>query len=108
MRPNVFLCLVSLLVLGAIFTTLQPQHFGTVYRTFRLAEFVAALWLLTPWWGRRDMLLVRCHLGVLSVLLGSVVVGLLVSPGQALAGGRLGGALWPIPSTAGRALCGGH
>ena len=98
-RPNVFLCLVSLLVLGAIFATLQPQHFGTVFRTFRLAGYVATLWLLTPWWGRRDMLLVRCHLGVLSVLLGSAVVGLLLAPGRALAGGRLGGALWPIPST---------
>ena len=98
-RPNVFLFLVSLLVLGAIFATLQPQHFGTVFRTFRLAGYVATLWLLTPWWGRRDMLLVRCHLGVLSVLLGSAVVGLLLSPGRALAGGRLGGALWPIPST---------
>lgn len=98
-RPNVFLCLVSLLVLGAIFATLQPQHFGTVYRTFRLAGFVASLWLLTPWWGRRDMLLVRCHLAVLWVLLCSAVVGLLVAPGRALAGGRLGGALWPIPST---------
>jgi len=98
-RPNVFLCLVSLLVLGAIFATLQPQHFGTVFRTFRLAGYVATLWLLTPWWGRRDMLLVRCHLGVLSVLLGSAVVGLFVAPGRALAGGRLGGVLWPIPST---------
>ena len=98
-RPNVFLFLVTLLVLGALFATLQPQHFGTVFRTFRLAGYVVTLWLLTPWWGRRDMLLVRCHLGVLSVLLGSAVVGLLVAPGRALAGGRLGGALWPIPST---------
>ena len=50
-------------------TSLQPQYFGTVYRTFRLAEFVAVLWLLTPWWGRRDLLLVRCHLRVLVVIL---------------------------------------
>ena len=41
LRPNVFLCLVSLLVLGALITSLQPQHFGTVLRTFRFAEFVA-------------------------------------------------------------------
>ena len=54
-RPNVFLCLVSLLVLEALIACMQPQHFGTVYRTFRLAEFVAALWLLSPWWGRRDL-----------------------------------------------------
>jgi O-Antigen ligase len=99
LRPNVFLCLVSLLILGALITTLQPQHFGTVYRTFRLAGFVTCLWLLTPWWGRRDLLLVRCHLGVLSALLGSVLLGLLVAPGRARNGGRLGGALWPIPAT---------
>ena len=98
-RPNVFLCLVGLLVIGAIITTLQPQHVGTIYRTFRLAEFVVALWLLTPWWGRRDLLLIRCHLTALWVILGTVVLGLLVAPGHARASGRLGGVLWPIPST---------
>ena len=96
-RPNVFLCLVSLLVIEALVTSLQPQHLGTVYRTFRLAEFVAALWLLTPWWGRRDLLLLRWHLVALSVVLSTVLLGLLVAPGHALAAGRLGGVLWPIP-----------
>lgn len=98
-RPNVFLCLVSLLVMEAFITTLQPEHLGTIYRTFRLAEFVAVLWLLTPWWGRRDLLLVRCHLVSLGVLLGSVLVGLVVAPGRALGGGRLGGVLWVMPAT---------
>jgi hypothetical protein len=98
-RPNVFLSLVSLLVIEAIITSLQPQHLGTLYRTFRLGEFVAALWLITPWWGRRDLLLVRYHLTALSVILGSVVLGLLVAPGHAFTGGRLGGALWYIPAT---------
>jgi hypothetical protein len=68
-----------------------------VYRTFRLAEFVGALWLLTPWWGRRDMLIFRCHLRWLSVALGSVLLGLLVAPGHALAqDGRLSGVIWPM------------
>jgi hypothetical protein len=98
-RPNVFLCLVSLLVLDAALTSLQPQHFGTVYRSFRFAEFVAVLWLLTPWWGRRDMLLLRIHLRWLSILLGSALLGLLVSPGNAMAGGRLTDVFWPIPAT---------
>jgi hypothetical protein len=98
-RPNVFLCLVSLLVVETVVTALQPQYIGTVYRTFRFAEFVATLWLLTPWWGRRDLLLVRCHLKALCVVLGSVFLGLLVSPGAAMAGGRLNGTLWGIPST---------
>jgi O-Antigen ligase len=98
-RPNVFLCLVSLLAAEALMTSAQLQGFGTVYRTFRLAGFVATLWLLSPWWGRRDMLLARCHLAALSAIMGSVVLGLLVAPGRALGSGRLGDAIWPIPST---------
>jgi hypothetical protein len=98
LRPNVFLCLVSLLVVGAILTILIPQHIGTVYRTFRLAEFVAVLWLLTPWWGRRDMLLIHFHRVALWTILGSVFLGVLVAPNYA-AGGRLSGVLWGIPPT---------
>ncbi len=98
-RPNVFLCLLTLLAMEAVITSLQPQHVGTLYRTFRLAEFVVALWLLSPWWGRRDLLLVRCHIGALAVVQASVVLGLLVAPGSALGGGRLTGVLWGIPAT---------
>jgi hypothetical protein len=96
-RPNVFLCLVTLLVTEPLVTTLLPQYIGTVYRTFRFAEFAVALWLLSPWWGRRDMLLLRCHLRALLVVLASVVLGILVSPGRALGGGRLAGVIWYIP-----------
>jgi hypothetical protein len=98
-RPNIFLCLVSLLVIEAVLTTLQPQHLGTVYRTFRLAEFVAVLWLLSPWWGRRDLLLLRYYLVSLSVVLGSALLGLIVKPGAAIGGGRLIDVVWPIPAT---------
>jgi len=98
-RPNIFLCLVSLLVVGTILTALQPHTFGTVFRTARMAGFVAGLWLLTPWWGRRDLLLVRCYLAVLWVTLGSVVLGLLASPHTALVSGRLTGVVWPITPT---------
>lgn len=99
-RPSVFLCLVSLLAIETIMTSLQAEHvLGTAYRTFRFAEFVAVLWLLTPWWGRRDMLLLRSHLAAMAVVLGSVLLGLLAKPGAAMAGGRLTGVLWPIPAT---------
>jgi O-Antigen ligase len=98
-RPNVVLCLVSLLVLETIITSLQPQHLGTVYRTFRLAEYVMTLWLLTPWWGRRDLLLVRCHLKAYAVVLGSVLLGLVIHPGRALPEGRLTGIIWSVPAT---------
>ncbi len=98
-RPNVFLCLLGLLVLDAVLTSLQVGHLGPLYRTVRLAEFVAALWLLSPWWGRRDMLLLRCHIVALSVLVGSTLLGLLVHPGGAMATGRLTDVFWPIPAT---------
>jgi len=97
-RPNVFLCLVSLLVAEALLMSMQPQHLGTEFRNVRFTEFVATLWLLSPWWGR-GLLLVRCHLASLSVILGSVILGLLVAPGRALSGGRLTGVLWAIPAT---------
>ena len=97
LRPNVFLCLVSLLILGALITIIEPQYIGTVYRTFRLTTFIAVLWLLTPWWSRRDLLLVRCHLRALSVVLGTVLLGLMVAPGRARAGGRLSDIIWPSP-----------
>ena len=67
---------------------------------------MAALWLLTPWWGRDDMLLLRCHLRCLLVALGSVLLGLLIDPGHALAAqdtasaqGRLSGVIWPMVPT---------
>jgi hypothetical protein len=96
LRPNVFLSLVSLLILGALITILQPEHVGTVYRTFRLGTFIAVLWLLTPWWGRTDLLLVRCHMRALSVVLGTVLLGL-VAPGHAFQQGRLADIIWSSP-----------
>ena len=101
LRPNVFLCLVCLLVVDTVITVVaEAPHIGPLYRTFRLTEFVAALWLLTPWWGRHDMLLLRCQLRCLYVTLGSVLLGLLVAPGHARAfGGRLEGIIWPMTAT---------
>ena len=97
-RPNVFLCLAFLLAVEAVVTALQPHTLGTFYRTFRMIEFVAALWLLTPWWGRSDLLLVRCHLKALAVVLGSVLLGVLVAPNKAIGSGRLIGVLWAVPA----------
>lgn len=98
-RPSAFLCIVSLLVVVAFAVILEPGHFGTIYRTLRFTGFVATLWLLTPYWGRRDMLLVRCYLIAISIVLGTVLLGLVVAPRTAYAGGRLEGALWPYPPT---------
>jgi hypothetical protein len=101
-RPNVFLCLLTLLVTGAVISGLGHPGghlIGTMYRTTRFAGFVLTLWLLTPWWGRRDMLLLRYQLIAMSTALGGVLLGLMLAPGRALAGGRLAGTIWPTPPT---------
>ena len=97
-RPNVFLSLLTLLLIEAIISGIHPiGHItGTLYRTARLGELVAILWLLTPFADRRDLLLVRCQLNSLFVVLGSVLLGLMVSPSRALDHGRLSGEFWPI------------
>jgi hypothetical protein len=100
LRPNVFLCLVGLLVVDGILTATQVNHLGTYYRTVRFVEFLVALWLLTPWWARSDMMLFRWHLRLLYVCLISVAVGIFISPGKAFAfDGRLSGVIWPMGAT---------
>jgi hypothetical protein len=98
-RPNAFLCLFLLLCAAAVIANVDPTsgHFiSTSYRTVRLTMFVATLWLLTPWFGRRDLLIVRCHIKALWVVVGTVLAGLAVSPSRAMAQGRLSGEFWPI------------
>ncbi|WP_328521983.1 O-antigen ligase family protein [Kribbella sp. NBC_00359] len=99
-RPSVYMFLAGLLAAEALVASIRAEFlFGALFRTSRLFLFVLVLWLLTPWWTRRDLLLVRTHLLVLWSIVGSVVVGLLVAPGLALTDDRLGGVLWPIPPT---------
>lgn len=99
-RPNVFLLLVTLMALEAVVTEFTAHYLvGTGYRTFRYVEFVAALWLLSPYWARADMLIVRCHLKAMLWVLGSVALGYIISPGKAMSGGRLNGAIWPVDAT---------
>ena len=70
-RPNVFLSLLTLLWIEALVSAANlNEHMlgahlsGTLYRTVRLGEFIAVLWLLTPFADRRDLLLVKCQLYV--------------------------------------------
>jgi hypothetical protein len=99
-RPNVYLCLLGLLVVDTLITAFASRHLGALFRTSRLAEFVAALWLTTPWWGRRDMLVFRSHLAFLYAAIGSVFLGILVSPHRAFGyQGRLTDDLWPVLPT---------
>jgi len=97
-RPSVFLSLLTLLLIEAFLSGVSPlgHVLGTLYRSVRLGEFVATLWLLSPWSARRDLLLVKCQLWSLGAVLGSVLLGLMVSPHRALSQGRLSGEFWPI------------
>jgi O-antigen ligase len=99
-RPNLCLGLFSILALSSLVTSVRLNTgLGSLARDIRLVTFLAVLWLLTPLWGRRDMLLARWHVRCLAVLCGTVVLGLVISPGAAFQGGRLYNRIWPTPST---------
>lgn len=100
-RSNLFLVLYSMLAVTSLMVSLHNEFFaGSVFRATRFLTFVVVLWLLTPWFGRRDLLLLRCHRIVLWIVLGTVLLGAAISPGAAFAfEGRLSGAIWPIPPT---------
>ena len=101
-RPQVVLVLYTVLACVALMSTVKEATGpGPFLRSARLFAFLAVLWLLTPLWGRRDMLLARCHLRVLLVVLGTVVLGAVVAPQLAFGSyGRLTGVLWPVWATA--------
>lgn len=99
LRPNAYLVICTVLAAVSLVVSVRTFHLGSTYRAVRLVGFMATLWLLTPWFGRRDMLLLRCHLRCLLVVTGVTVVGIVLSPHKAFAAGRLQGDIWPIPST---------
>jgi O-antigen ligase len=101
MRPNLFLVLLSLLAVVALMVSIHNEFiFGSTFRACRLIGFIAVLWLLTPWWGRSDLALLRSHIWCLRTVVGTVLVGAVLAPGAAFSfEGRLSGALWPVPPT---------
>jgi hypothetical protein len=101
LRPNLFLVLLSMMSIVSLAVSVHSEFlFGSTYRGARFVGFVAVLWLFTPWWGRRDMMLLRVHRRVLWIVLATVILGALIAPGQAFSfEGRLSGVLWPIPPT---------
>ena len=83
-RPNWLLGLYSVLALSSLMMSVRLVGLGTEFRSVRLVVFLVVLWLLTPWWGRRDLLFLRSQMWFIGLILGSVIVGLLISPGKAL------------------------
>ncbi len=101
-RPNTFLVLATVLAVSAFMMSIRDQVsiIGSDYRAVRLVVFVATIWLLTPWWGRKDMFLLRCQLRALGIVLAMVLLGFAIAPGKAFSfQGRLTGDIWPIPPT---------
>jgi O-antigen ligase len=100
-RPNLFLVLLTMLGVVALMVSIHSEFMlGSTYRALRLLGFTAVLWMLTRWWGRSDLTLLRCHITCLRIVLVTVLVGAVVAPGAAFSyDGRLSGALWPIPPT---------
>ncbi len=100
-RPSVFLVLLTLLAVVALAVSIHNEFLlGSTFRACRLLGFTAVLWLLTPWWGRSDLVLLRSHITCLRIVVGTVLVGAVLAPGAAFHyDGRLTGALWPIPPT---------
>jgi hypothetical protein len=99
LRPNAFLTLLTAMGVLALAVSIHNDFVvGSTYRALRLLLFILVLWVLTPWWGRPDLPLLRAHLLCLRTILASVWLGALVAPGLAFAGeGRLSGRIWPIP-----------
>ena len=102
-RSNIFLAFYSLLGVTSLMMSIRFIGFGTTYRAVRVIAFLAVLWLLTPWWRDRGLVLLRSQLAFLYIILGSLLLGIVASPGKALAinfgSHRLEGVIWPIPAT---------
>ncbi|MET9900689.1 O-antigen ligase domain-containing protein [Streptomyces sp. NPDC006446] len=98
-RASAFVLLLTLLLVPSLISSVDLESgFGALFRCARLALFIGTLWLLSRWWDG-NLTFVRHHIRMYFAVLGSVAVGLVVSPGAALPdlyGGRLVGALWPL------------
>ncbi|MFC3449804.1 O-antigen ligase domain-containing protein [Amycolatopsis speibonae] len=98
-RPSAYLSLLTLLLVLSVVASLDLEGgFGALFRCFRFSLFLGTLWLLTRWWdGGLD--LVRQHIRTYGAMLVTVVIGLALSPGNAMPfeyGGRLTGTVWPL------------
>jgi hypothetical protein len=99
LRPSAYLLLLTVLVVVSFASSAQlTGGWGSVFRAFRFALFVATLWLLSRWWGM-GLQFIRHHIRTLGAVLVTVGVGLVVAPGLArpeLYDGRLVGVIWPL------------
>ena len=80
-RPSLFLVLLTMLAIVALMVSIHNEFMlASTFRACRLIGFALVLWLLTPWWGRPDLVLLRAHLTCLRIVLVSVLVGAVTRP----------------------------
>ena len=110
-RPNIYLILITAMCLCAAIMSFRGYFgLGSMIRWSRFALFVGALWLTTPWWGRRDFMILQFQRRALMVVIGTVIVGVAFSPTRAFAACRrrtLGGDHLADSADRGGALLGG-
>ncbi len=98
-RRNAYLALLFLSGATALLTSLEVGTFHMDLRCVRLIAFAVVLLLLTPWFGRRDMLLAKVHLKCMVAVVLVVVLGAILSPHKGYVHGRLEGDIWPISAS---------
>jgi O-antigen ligase len=98
-RPSAYVFLLTLMLVPSVISSVHLEAgLGALFRCFRLALFVATLWLLSRWWDG-SLTFVRYHIRTYFWVLVTVAAGLAVAPGAARPTtyqGRLAGVLWPL------------
>jgi hypothetical protein len=76
-RPNVYLLLATAMCLCAAIMSFRGYWggVGSIVRWSRFAAFLGAFWLTTPWWGRRDRMILQFQRRALIVVMATVIVG---------------------------------
>ena len=100
LRPNVLLSLYRARARGPFRSHehpfRQPRDGLPCLSARRLSRGAVAIDALV---GPKQLSLLRNQMRVLVTVIGSVVIGLLVAPGKATAGGRLADVIWAVPPT---------
>ena len=73
-RPNLLLVGLTTLAIFAFMVSVHNQFvLGSTFRSVRFLGYVTVLWLLTPWWGRSDMMLLRVHRTCMAFVIANLV-----------------------------------
>jgi hypothetical protein len=100
LRPGLYMTLYTALLVVTLIPVLRmTTPLGSYMRVFRFTLFLSVLWLLSPFFGRRDLLMLRVHYRSILVACATIVFGALAFPGAARGNdeGRLQGVFPVLP-----------